>query len=62
MKHIIEDNVLKEVHRIQQKMQRQYKGLSWDQEAGEIDRVAKKIAKQYGYRIYPKEKSPYATE
>ena len=56
----IEDNVFKEVHQIQQKMRRKYKGLSWEEEASEIACVAQKVAKQYGYRIYPKEKSSYA--
>ncbi|KKT47853.1 MAG: hypothetical protein UW39_C0005G0044 [Parcubacteria group bacterium GW2011_GWC2_44_17] len=52
-----EDKVLKEIHALQRKKN---KGLSWDQQIEQSYMVAKKIAKKYGYRIYPKEKSPYA--
>lgn len=54
-----EDKVMKQIHALQRKKN---KGLSWDEQIEQSYRVARKIAKQYGIRIYPKEKSPYAHE
>lgn len=52
-----EDKVLREIHNFQRQKN---KGLSFDEQVRQSYRIARKIAKEYNYRIYPADKSPYA--
>ncbi|MFH1713448.1 MAG: hypothetical protein ABH896_04695 [Candidatus Jacksonbacteria bacterium] len=48
-----EDKVLQKIHQIQVRFHQTHKGLSWEQEAKLMNRLAKKVAKQYNYPIFP---------
>lgn len=55
-----EDKILKKIHQTQAQLRRKHKGLSWDKETKLIERIAKKVARKYGYRVFPLAKKPYA--
>jgi len=54
-----EDKVLRKIHQTQARFYKEHKGLSWNEEAKLIGRVAKKVAKQYNYTVFPVAKTPY---
>lgn len=52
-----EDKILRKIHQTQARLRKEYKNLSWDEEAKLIDQVAKKVASKYHYRILPSAKT-----
>lgn len=55
-----EDKVLQKIHQTQARLRKKHRGLSWDKEAKLIARAVKRVARKYGYRIFPLAKEPYA--
>lgn len=55
-----EDKVLQKIHQTQVQLRKKHKGLSWNKEAKLIAKVTKKIARKYGYHIFPLAKGPSA--
>lgn len=53
-----EDKVLQKIHQTQARFHQEHKGLSWEQEAKLMNRLAKKVAKQYNYPVFPIAKIP----
>lgn len=54
-----EDKVLQKIHQTQAQLRKKHKCLSWNKEAKLIAKVARRVARRHGYRIFPMAKTPY---